>query len=132
MCATPSISNRVLITVERKFEPLSERISAGIPILEKNWHKDSTTVRASIFFKGIASGYLVAKSMRVRIYYLFPLGVRRSGPMMSIATRLKGSSTTGSGISGALSFLLLLPRWHSGHSLHHTATSLPSPGQKNV
>ena len=48
----------------------------------KIWQSASATVAASILRRGMASGYLVAKSMNVRTY-LFPCFVLWSGPTYS-------------------------------------------------
>ena len=53
--------------VDINWVPWSERISSGIPRRVKMVHSASATVPASIRLNGIASGYLVAKSMRVKI-----------------------------------------------------------------
>lgn len=69
---------------------LSDKISLGIPNLEKMFIKFSATVTESIFLGGMASGNLVAQSIKVSMY-LCPRLNGVNSPTRSMATLVNGS-----------------------------------------
>lgn len=92
--------------------PWSDRISQGIPTLEKMNSKASAIEMTVISLRGTASGKPVTKSIRVRIY-LWPSDVTGDrGLTMSTATLKNGSVMTGSGFK-ELDALFLLQTYAS-------------------
>lgn len=70
--------------------PLSLSTSLGMPILQNTSKRASATVAASVFFRGTASGHLVAKSTIVRMYFDLSSAQGVMGPTISTVTQDHG------------------------------------------
>ena len=103
---------------------------SGYPTRLKVDIRASATFSASMEVSAMASGYLVARSTRVKIY-LFPDLVLCSGPIMSTATHRNGSPITVSGTSSARSRVSRRANfWHTEQTRQCSATSAKIPGHQ--
>ena len=110
--------------------PGLDKISRGIPSLEKITNSASETDIESIFCSGSASGNPVAWSIKVRIY-LCPPSEGLSGPTRSIDTLENGSVMIGTLHMGTFLTLPLEENlWHLSQDLQKFLTSVPKDGQK--
>ena len=102
-----------------KLLPLSD---LGMPNLANTSSRALQVIAASILGKGMASIYLVAKSIMVKIY-AFPFFVLSNLPTISMAILDHGVSITGRGHRGSFLVFLLLNLWQILHALQYCTTS---------